>query len=254
MNDTLAITYSTPARLSEAEKLARQMKLPLVSLNSTDYSFLLVFTPAHLELRSTGTKAPGPLYVDFLKGATAHRRLFGGGRSQLIVRAVGLKSHPHPTILDLTAGLGRDAFVLANLGCDVLMIERNPVIALLLRDGLERAQSVEWSKSLKLELIEIDAQIYLSTLKKQFDVIYMDPMYPIRKKSALVKKEMRILRRLVGADDDAPQLLALALKKAKHRVVIKRPRLSNPLPGPAPDVVYEGKSSRFDVYLLKPSS
>ncbi len=111
MDDTLAITYSTPARLFEAEKLACQMKLPLVSLNSTDYSFLLVFTPAHLEVRPTGTKAPGPLYVDFLKGAaTAHRRLFGGGRSQLIARAVGLKSRPHPTTLDLTAGLGRNAF------------------------------------------------------------------------------------------------------------------------------------------------
>ena len=251
MNHTVAITCSDPIHLSEAKKLAYQMKLPLVPLNTIDYSFLLVFTELYLELRLIEYEVLGPIYVDFLKGPLAYRRLFGGGRSQLIARAVGLKYYSCPTILDLTAGLGRDAFVLANLGAKVLMIERHPVIALLLKDGLKRAQTIKWFKELKLELIEMDAQMYLFTLKKRFDIIYMDPMYPIRKKSALAKKEMRILRHLIGTDEDAPQLLTLALEKAQFRVIVKRPRFSDPLSGQSPDVVYEGKSSRFDVYLLK---
>ncbi len=103
----------------------------------------------------------------------------------------------------------------------------------MLGDGLERAHSVEWFKLLKLELIETDAQIYLATLKKQFDVIYMDPMYPIRKKSALLKKEMRILRRLVG-DDDASQLLALALKKQSTVSLLNAHACQTHCPAPPP--------------------
>ena len=254
MNDTIAVTFSDSVHLSEAKKLAYQMKLPLVPLNTVDHSFLLVLTDFHLELRLMEYRALGPIYVDFLKGSLAYRRLFGGGRSQLIARAIGLKSYPHPTILDLTAGLGRDAFVLANLGAKVLMIERHPIVALLLKDGLKRAQTVKWFKELNLELMEIDAQVYLFSLKKRFNIIYMDPMYPVRKKSALVKKEMRILRRLIGTDEDTSELLALALKKAKFRVIVKRPRFSDPISGQNPDIVYKGKSSRFDVYLLKSSN
>lgn len=181
MNHAIAIAFSDPVYLSEAKKLAHQMKLPLVSLNTVDHLFLLVFTKFHLELRLIEHGTLSSIYVDFLKGPVAYRRLFGGGRSQLIARAVGLKSYSQPTVLDLTAGLGRDSFVLANLGAKVLMIERHPIIALLLKDGLKRAKTVKWFKELKLEFIEIDAKIYLFSLKKQFDVIYMDPMYPIRK-------------------------------------------------------------------------
>lgn len=226
-----------------------QLKLKLVPKNTHDYPVLLGITGSRLELQQTGIKAPGPVYVDFLKGTLAHRRLFGGGRSQLIARAVGLKSHTNLTVLDLTAGLGRDAFVLANLGCDVTMLERHPVIAALLKDGLKRAQVAEWFQVLKLKLIETDAQRYLSTLEKSFDIIYLDPMYPIGKKSTLVKKEMRLLRDVVGPDEDTMKLLNLSLKKAKLRVVVKRPRLAPSLDGPTPNTAYTGKSSRFDVYF-----
>ena len=249
MNIPLTVACSDSFRPLYAKKLARELKLKLVSKDIHDYPLLLVVTESRLELQATGTKTPGPIYVDFLKGTLAHRRLFGGGRSQLIAQAVELKSHAYPTVLDLTAGLGRDAFVLANLGCDVTMLERHPIIAALLKDGLERAQTAEWFQALKLKLIETDAQRYLHTLEKSFDVIYLDPMYPARKKSALVKKELRLLRDVVGADEDTQQLLNLALKKAKHRVVVKRPRLAPPLDGQIRNITYTGKSSRFDVYF-----
>lgn len=230
-------------------KACQELKLKLARKDIHGYPLYLFITESYLKLKPTSMQVPGSIYVDFLKGTLEHRRLFGGGRSQLIARAVGLKSNINPTVLDLTAGLGRDAFVLANLGCDVTMLERHPIIAALLKDGLERAQTVEWFRALKLKLIEIDAQCYLSTLEKSFDVIYLDPMYPIGKKSALVKKEMRLLRDIVGADEDAVQLLSLALKKAKHRVVVKRPRLASSFDTQMPDITHIGKSSRFDVYF-----
>ncbi|WP_265575735.1 class I SAM-dependent methyltransferase [Chitinibacter fontanus] len=92
----------------------------------------------HLELHSLTEKAP--VFVDFVGGAAAHRRQFGGGRGQPVAKAVGIKSGYLPRVLDATAGLGRDGFVLASLGCEVTLIERTPVAYLLLKDGLSRAQ------------------------------------------------------------------------------------------------------------------
>src|SRR5690606_10328681 len=100
---------------------------------------------------------PGPIFVDFLKGPLAHRRCYGGGRGQMISRAVGLRNKPFLTVVDVTAGLGKDAFILATLGCDVVMVERNPIMGALLRDGLTRAQEQAWFRELKLRFIEDDA-------------------------------------------------------------------------------------------------
>ncbi|WP_264435744.1 class I SAM-dependent methyltransferase [Coxiella endosymbiont of Dermacentor marginatus] len=247
----ITVTCLDESRQQYAEKLAAELKLTLVSPPTTEnYRILLAVTPTRLELRLTDPRAPGPVYVDFLKGAL-HRRLTGGViKGQLISRAIGLKGHSNRTVLDLTAGLGRDAFILANLGCKITMLERNSIIAALLKEGLARARTTaNWFNSLQLKLIEIEAQSYLSTLKTSYDVIYIDPMYPIRKKSALVKKEMRVLRQVVGKDEDAPQLLERALEKVRHRVVVKRPRLAPKLTDAHPSLSYEGKSSRFDVYL-----
>ena len=251
MTDTIAVTCLDKSCQQYGKKLATELKLAVVPPTAKDYPILLAVTASRLELRLTDPKAPGPVYVDFLKGTLAHRRLFGGGRSQLIARAVGLKTYSNPTILDLTTGLGRDAFILANLGCNVTMLERNPIIAALLKEALARAQTAEWFKSLKLQLVETEARSYLLTFKTFYDVIYMDPMFPVGKKSALIKKEMRVLRHVVGNDEDAPKLLEVALKKVRYRVVVKRSRLAPKLTTINPTLSYEGKSSRFDVYLTR---
>ena len=101
--------------------------------------FALVLTESRLELRKLDEPKLGAVYVDFVEGAVAHRRKFGGGRGQSIAKAVGLKSGAMPTVVDATAGLGRDAFVLASLGCKVTLNERSPVVGALLQDGLTRA-------------------------------------------------------------------------------------------------------------------
>ena len=190
-----------------------------------------------------------PLCVDFLSGSVRHRREFGGGRGQLIAKAIGLKKYPNPTVLDLSAGFGQDGFVLACLGCQVTLIERcNPMWALL-NDGLERLYQAEPDKRSQLQLVHTDAVTYLNTLESTVDMIYFDPMYPETGNSAISKKTMQVLRELAGDDADASEVLELARAKAKHRIVVKRPKQGELLGGLKPDFQIVGKSSRFDVYL-----
>ncbi|TVP48740.1 MAG: rRNA methyltransferase [Halomonas sp.] len=196
-----------------------------------------------------------PLSVDFVSGKAAHRRQFGGGRGQLVAKACGLNKGVTPSIVDATAGLGRDAFVLACLGAHVLLIERVAAIAALLADGLARAQGHPDTAEVaaRMTLRHGDATESLAELvaSAQFNpqVIHLDPMFPHREKSALVKKEMRLFRELAGDDPDAPRLLEAALDVATHRVVVKRPRKAPPIAGPAPQHTLEGKTSRYDLYV-----
>lgn len=196
-----------------------------------------------------------PLSVDFVSGKAAHRRQFGGGRGQLVAKACGLSKGMTPSIVDATAGLGRDAFVLASLGAQVLMIERVAAIAALLQDGLNRAAMADETALIagRMLLRHGDAAEQLAALVADAgiapQVIHLDPMFPHREKSALVKKEMRVFRELAGDDDDAPRLLEAALEVATHRVVVKRPRKAPPIAGPAPQHTLEGKTSRYDLYV-----
>jgi 16S rRNA (guanine1516-N2)-methyltransferase len=250
----IAIAYDDDSQLDKAQQLAIKLNLPLTTSDDTTPALLLVYTRARLELRYTAEKSPNPLFVDFVNGKVAHRYRYGGGKGQLIARALGLQKLKKPSVLDLTAGLGRDAFVLATLDCKMTLIERSPIIAALLEDGLNRAEhAAEWFKDLHLTLIHMEAQTYLLSLTEENkpDVIYIDPMFPHGKKSALVKIEMRILRDIVGDDPDAHLLLNCARSHAKRRVVVKRARHAPLLTNLEPDLVFKGKSSRFDVYFPK---
>jgi 16S rRNA (guanine1516-N2)-methyltransferase len=204
-----------------------------------------------LQLVCSGSGAPGSVRVDFVRGTAAHRRQFGGGNRQMIARAVGILPGVRPLVLDATAGLGRDAFVLAGLGCELTLIERHPLLAALLEDGLRRARDDADSAPIaaRMQLREGDAIALMRDWSSEApQVVYLDPMFPPRDKSALVKKEMRMFRPLVGDDNDAPTLLAAALSLASHRVVVKRSRQAPALGGIAPGYALEGKSSRFDIY------
>lgn len=207
-----------------------------------------------LQLQWLGPQAPGPVRVDFVEGGAAHRRQFGGGSGQMIAKAVGIQSGVRPRVLDATAGLGRDAFVLATLGCDLVLFERQPLIAALLEDGLARGREdaevrpiVEHMRLQQGNAIELMARWQ----GEPPQVIYLDPMFPHREKSALVKKEMRLFRPFVGDDLDAGVLLEQALALASHRVVVKRPRKAPAIDGPKPGYSLEGKSSRYDIYPKK---
>lgn len=196
--------------------------------------------------------------IDFLSGTLAHRQQFGGGRGQAIAKAIGLKSGTNPSVLDTTAGLAGDAFVLATMGCPVTLIERSPVIFSLINNAIERASLNEkFEPILKkgFTVINSDANDYireqLSTDAIRPDVIYIDPMYPDRKKSALVKKDMQILQRLHGKDDNTAELLANALKFAKKRVVVKRPINAETLSENKPNTCIKSKKTRYDIYTIE---
>lgn len=246
----------TPAFLLQAKAWSEQLGLP----HSDEADFALQIGEAGLQFAELGPDAPGPIRVDFVSGAVAHRRLFGGGSGQMIAKAVGIQPGVRPTVLDATAGLGRDAFVLAELGCDMTLIERQAIIAALLADGLHRglADTEIGPIVARMSLLTGNAIELMSAWEQTPpQVIYLDPMFPHREKTAKVKKEMRLFRPLAGSDDDAPALLAAALALATHRVVVKRPRKAPPIDGQKPGYTLEGKSSRFDIYpkkTLKPQS
>lgn len=253
----VAVSSELPADPTPAIALALELGLPWIAdpASATGFTHGLVQTVERLELREWRRDAPGPVYVDFVAGPVAHRRRFGGGRNQPLARAAGLKGGVTPTVVDATAGLGRDGFVLASLGCTVRLIERAPIIAALLRDGLQRAARAPDIGPLvmeRLHLIVADGRDYLCNLveHQRPDIVYLDPMYPHRDKTASVKKEMRALRQWVGDDDDAPELLAAALRCARRRVVVKRPRRAPALIGPKPGFQIIAPNTRFDVYPI----
>lgn len=243
-----AVFITENSDLIELDKIAQEFNLPLV-MKTKGYDFFLAFHENRLTLQTTKEKIK-PIYVDFLSEEAQRRLKRSRGRSELIARAVGIKGNFLPTIIDTTAGLGGDAIILAHLGCDVIALERSPIIYALLRDGLKRAGDKLPALIAHLKLRFADARKFLEENSQVSpDVIYLDPMFPERVKSALVKKEMRVLKEIVGEDLDAEELFLIAMQRAKKRVVVKRPRLAPTLTNEKPSIVYSGKVCRFDVYL-----
>ncbi len=204
--------------------------------------------------RNTKVSGTSQLICDFTSGAVRHRFLYGGGRGQPLPKAIGMKGGKTPTVVDATAGLGRDAFLLASLGATVTLIEREPQLQQLLRDAL--AQALEAGGEVadvvsRMTLLCGDAKDLLPGLSP--DVVLVDPMHPERKKSALVKNEMRLIREIVGNNADADTLMHVALATAQKRVVLKWPLRADPLPGiPAPSHQITSKTLRYDVFMIAP--
>lgn len=191
------------------------------------------------------------LIVDFVGGAVGHRFRAGEGRKQDLAKAAGFSSGVTPEVVDATAGLGRDAFLLASLGARVTLIERSATMHALLAAGLEEARAAggRYAETVaRMTLIHGDSCALLPHLNPQ--VILIDPMHPPRDKTALVKKEMRLIRDIVGTDPDAVQLMHVALEAAQNRVVLKWPLRAEPMPGvrkPSHQIL--GKSTRYDVFV-----
>jgi 16S rRNA (guanine1516-N2)-methyltransferase len=252
---SIAVCLAVPDQHDKSMRLSQKLSIPLVSHDTDEYEFLLLYSADGLTLKHTGENGFEPIMVSFTSPTMTYRIKYGGGRSQALARAVGLKKGWQPTVIDATAGLGRDGFILACLGCHVHMLERSPILAALLEDALQRASGSEQLSEIiekRMRFSETDSIDFLQKLQQEDypDVIYLDPMYPERIKSSLVKKEMRILRGLAGNDKDAEELLTIALVRARNRVLVKRPRLAQTLGSRAPSHQITGKTSRFDVYLI----
>jgi 16S rRNA (guanine1516-N2)-methyltransferase len=189
--------------------------------------------------------------VDFAGGAVGYRFRRGGERGHPLVRAAGIKKDRLPSIVDATAGLGRDAFLLASAGATVTLIERSAEVHALLKDALARAaaESPELAEVVaRMTLVQGDAKDRLPELKP--DVVIVDPMHPPRRNTALVKQEMRQLSAIVGADEDADELMRIALASARERVVLKWPLRAAPLlETPKPSHQFAGKTVRYEVFI-----
>ncbi len=233
---------------SELWRVASLLQLPLLTGYPDAVDAVLELSAEGWILHAPRVGGLGQLRLDYSHGRTAWR-LRQAGRKSPLARAVGIKPGQQLKVIDATAGLGRDGAILATLGCQVTMMERHPVMALLLDDALKRSGHAEFSQ--RIHVIHQQSERYLEQMVEPADVVYLDPMYPHRQKSALVKQEMRILRALVGADHDAGKLLAAALTCPVPRVVIKRPRVTPPLLGSSPSFSIKSPNTRYDIYLQK---
>ena len=197
-------------------------------------------------------KVEAELKIDFVTGAVGHRLRFGGGRGQDLAKAMGLRAGKTPIIVDATAGLGRDSFLLASLGAQVILIERSEKMHALLVEGMNRAENEggEFREIIgRMTLMKGDAKDLIPELPGE--AILVDPMHPPRQKSALVKRELRQVREIVGTDDDAADLVRIALAHAYNRVVLKWPAKADPIDGlKACTHQILGKTTRYDVFMV----
>lgn len=248
----ICLTCADPRRLEEARYYAGLSGLALVPHAEHACGLQLVFRSDRTDLFDS-TLGTG-IHVDFVEGALAHRLQYGGGRGQAIAKAVGLRGGVNPSVLDATAGLARDAWVLASLGCTVTLVERSTVLYALLMDGIRRGMQHETSRAVLVNFMNVvnaDAVLYMQhqQLGTPPDVVYIDPMFPERRKSAAVKKDMQILQKLHGTDNNNAELLETAIATARKRVVIKRPMHAEHLCGRQPSVSVSSRKTRFDVYV-----
>lgn len=229
------------------ETFARRLGLAAVHAAEHGPRFLLAHCDGHLEIRWNASAGPNPLHLDFTSGSFGDR---SRSRRQPLARAVGLAAGAL-SVLDATAGLGRDAFTLASLRCAVTAVERSPVLAALLADGVRRGGFGED----RLAVVCADARDVMLGLgeDERPDVIVLDPMLPHSDSSAKVKKETQLLRELIGpaTESDVVELLELARRTAGRRTVVKRPLRAKPL-APDCDAQVAGNRVRWDVYLRQP--
>jgi 16S rRNA (guanine1516-N2)-methyltransferase len=255
----------------QAELLSKKLSLQVhtIPANKKKQTFAqaqwqLVYTSDGLALRLSSEPSWSDIRVDFNAAHLQYRQQHGGGRNEAIAKAIGIKGKQSVSVVDCTAGMGTDSFVMAGVGAQVTMIERSPVIGSLLNDALLRVKlSAEAGMDIdnlticeRLTLVQQDAIEFLqanSADKTQTDVVYLDPMFPHKKKSALVKKEMQAFQLLLGPDQDSEQLLSAAINFAPKRIVVKRPSGAPPLENQQallPSMTISSKKHRFDVYLL----
>jgi 16S rRNA (guanine1516-N2)-methyltransferase len=252
----LAVCCASPSQSAVAEAVAERLGLPLLALADVaelaQYSLVIWVSTEGIGLKQPGRKTPNPVIIDFVGGALGFRGKRSQHTRELVAKAVGIKIGQSLRVLDATAGLGRDAFILAARGCDVQMLERSPVVALMLEDALQRgmADADVADVVARLQLQCVNATEYMCNLNPQDypEVVYLDPMFPERSKSASVKKEMQFLQQLLGVDDDIDELFTAALQIATKRVVVKRPKMAPCISEHKPHHVIEGKSGRFDIY------
>lgn len=239
--------------ITKAQQLAERLQWPWLSALPSEATLAVQVTPDYLAIVTPNQPQFKPLYVDFQTGKHAYR--LNHLHHEPLLKACRVKQLDRPVrLIDATAGLGRDALLLAKSGMQLTLLEQQPILACLLEDLLNRLQAA--GMSLDMQLWQGDALLYLQALSDEDrpDVIYLDPMFDHdATKTALVKKEAQILQQIASPPTMAQQqaLLDAARQKAAYKVVVKRPRLAATLAGQYPDHQWLGKHSRYDIYTRR---
>lgn len=215
-------------------------------------SFALIINNNVLELYDRSKIYKKSIKVDFISKQNNYRCINFKKKNEALYKALGIKSNYFPSVVDATAGFGRDAFLISFWGCYVIMIERHPVIAALLKDGFQRAcknKNIGYWLKKRLHFIFYDSCKMLEMSIVQPDIVYLDPMYPINKKTSLPKKNMQCLRKIIKNNNDYKELLNISRKFARKRIVVKRPIHAEPLSNEKFTFSIGNKNHRFDIYL-----
>ncbi|MDO6461098.1 class I SAM-dependent methyltransferase [Granulosicoccaceae sp. 1_MG-2023] len=216
---------------------------------------LVMVRDGRIQVRENRADA-APVSVTFHAGRNAHRQRFGGGINQHLCRAVGLNKSPGLHIIDANGGYARDAFVLAGFGARITLLEQSPLLCLMVKEALQdAAQDSQFAATAeRITVINTDSVAYLQARTgTAADVIYLDPMFPERRKSAAVKKDMQLLHALAGPDTSGEALLQAALQKAARRVVVKRPVHAAPLSTQRLTGEVRATHTRYDIYAPLPA-
>lgn len=260
--------------------LARRLKLQFTDNDEQQHEdsqsavgadrFYLQYRPDGLNLVVVSGRKSVSFCVDFDAPAFRHRARTGL-ESQPLIKALGIKNGRFPTVIDGTAGFAKDAYLMARAGCEVLMTERSLIVSALLTDGLSRSRAASPARQSmigddqrqhlgSLSRMTLVSEDFLHTRLKGADVVYLDPMFPHKKKSAQVKKDMYVLQRFFATNEteysaatEENEMIERALELARRRVVVKRPRNAPSLAAAnanlKPSFQYVGKTNRYDVYL-----
>ncbi len=250
--DKLAVWYEGRGDIERHQHLAERLTLPLLEKNGyplkNSSSYLLTWRDDRLMLLDANAPKQTGQFVD-IEHRPGEQLSWPTAKNGAFAQALGKKTK---TVVDATAGWGQDSLAMFRMGYDATCIERSPVMAALLQDGFDRLSKMDWVQRLHLTVpsIKIGCAIeLLEGLTFLPDCVFLDPMFPPkRKKSALAKKGMMVLRDLVGNDEDKELLFETALKITGKRVVVKCPNYAEPLGG-KPDESFQGKLLRYDVYF-----
>ena len=234
-----------------ANRIAEELGIQILDSDQPQPPFVLSLTAEGLSLQQSLLPQVSPVSVNFISGRAQYR----SGQPELIAKAIGVAKYLPMTVVDATAGLGRDSYVLASKGCDVISIERHPVVHLLLEDGICRALEHAPTQVIagRMRLLHQDSLEWMKHTAETVDVVYLDPMFPPSRKKAAVKKEMQLFHALMRVEEEGEtnhqDLLSAARRLARRRVVVKRPAKATPLANKPADFCVPGRSTRFDVYL-----
>ena len=247
----LAVLYPGQGDVEPFERLAARLSVPLyqsVEAASVAETFFLSWRDGGLKLLDKSMLNKGGMQVE-IEPRPGEQRSWPAPKQDALAHALGRKTR---SVIDATTGWGQDSLHIFRMGYQLHCLERSPIMFELLSDGFQRLAQVDWMQNLALTppvLTAGNAIELLANLEEAPDCIYLDPMFPPkRKKSALAKKSLTVLRDLLGDDEDKALLFEAAMQATGKKVVVKCPDDAEPLGG-KPSDSFASKLVRYDVYL-----